>query len=236
MKTKLRWDDVVKIERRYQFLIFFTLTSFFLIGGCGDEKREEIHADEVRTTAVRAEVIPAWVPSNTNPDIRFYFIPEIGIYYDAFVGDYVYWNGSFWVYSAVLPVAYIHFDLYDANIVFLSVGVVSPWYYHSYYVAQYPVYDFVGYDYYISHHGWRFYDENGAGFYGPHKHVKYNVHYTVQNHYKGGKDKFKYDYAEHKRNHLSQSGTDVQENKSETKKEKPPPMLKRMLPLKKNVI
>jgi len=207
MKTKSNIGSILKVVRQFQFVILFVFTSFILIGGCGDEKAKEIPADEVTTTAVQAEAVPAWVPANTSPDIRFYFIPEIGIYYDAFVGDYVYRNGIYWVYSPVLPHAHLHFDLYDANIVFLSVGVVSPWHYHSYYVAHYPVYYFIGVDFYASHHGYRFYNENGIGFYGPHKHVKYNVHYTVQNHYKGGREKFKYDYSVHKKNQAAEPGT-----------------------------
>lgn len=137
------------------------------------------------------------------------------------MGDYVYWNGSFWVYSTSLPYAYAGFDLYNANIVFLSIGVTYPWHYHSYYVADYPVYYFVGVNYYSTRHGWRFYDENGIGFHGPHKSVKYNLHYNVQNHYKGGREKFKYDYAQHRNKKSGSPGTSGKKENRDFEKVKP---------------
>lgn len=60
MKASVNIENALKVLRRYQLSLLFVFTSFFLMGGCGDEgSRNEIPADEVATTAMRAEVIPA---------------------------------------------------------------------------------------------------------------------------------------------------------------------------------
>ncbi len=179
MKTNQMIGQIRQKMRRYGMLFLLLVFSFAWMGGCNDKETREIPADEVTTDLQQAPSVPLWVPYHTNPSIRFYFIPEMGIYYDAFIGDYVYWNGFYWVYSPVLPYGYFYFDLFDANIVFLSIGINYPWHRHHFYVSHYPVYFFVGKNFKHVGHGWRFYNENGHQFLGPHKNIKYHNHYNL---------------------------------------------------------
>lgn len=174
MKTKLIKEQASQGVRRHVILFFVLIASFAWMGGCLEkEEMKEIPADSVTTGIQSAPSVPVWVPASTNPSIRFYFIPEMSIYYDAFLGNFVYHNGMYWVYSPILPAGYAYFDLFDSNIVFLSIGISHPWHRHHFYVSHYPIYFFGGKHYHNHGHGWRFYNENGRKFFGPHKNMKY---------------------------------------------------------------
>ena len=45
-------------------------------------------------------------------DVRYYYIPDIEVYYDIQLANFIYWNGGRWVYSEILPVRYARYDLY----------------------------------------------------------------------------------------------------------------------------
>ena len=44
-------------------------------------------------------------------EVRFYYIPDIKVYYDIQKANFIYSNGTRWVYSDVLPVSYAYYDL-----------------------------------------------------------------------------------------------------------------------------
>jgi hypothetical protein len=211
MKTNQVIVQIQKQIRQYGILFLLLVSSFVWVGGCNDKKAQEIPADEISTDLQQAPFVPFWVPVHTNPAIRFYFIPEMGIYYDAFLGDYVYWNGSYWVYSPVLPHGHFYFDLFDANIVFLSIGINYPWHRHHFYVNHYPIYFFVGNNFKHAKHGWRFYNENGGRFHGAHKNIKYHNHYNLH-HLKGGFGKGKIGIPNKEKNRFSSPGGIKKEN------------------------
>ena len=54
---------------------------------------------------------PAWGPSGYN-HADFYYIPSINCYYDIARGQYVYLQGTQWIYGPQLPPRYRGFDLY----------------------------------------------------------------------------------------------------------------------------
>jgi len=168
-------------NRSNVILLMLTLALTIYVCACTKMDRE-VPATEVYSEASMARSIPDWVPEETDPEIRYYFIPEIDVYYDSYVGEYVYWNGTLWVYSSRLPREYAYFDLYDANIVFLSVGVASPWLRHDYYVSHYPVTYFYGPHVHRYGHGWRYYDENRNQFYVSHSNIHHNVHINHRDH------------------------------------------------------
>jgi hypothetical protein len=55
---------------------------------------------------------PPWGPPMGNVEVRYYYLPDIEIYYDLHTANYIYFYGGRWVYSEILPVRYAHYDLY----------------------------------------------------------------------------------------------------------------------------
>lgn len=186
MKTNNIIGRSIEIFKSIGLFIGLTLVSFLLMGGCKDKKplvaEEEIPADQVNVPVGYQAETPVWVPATVSPSVRFYFLPEMEIYYDTYMGNYVYWNGTYWVYSSILPPGYFYFDLFNTNVVFLSPGVVYPWRHHRHYLAHYTAHFFGGITFYSHGHGWRFYDEGRGKFWGPHKTIKYKTNYAK--HYK----------------------------------------------------
>lgn len=80
---------------------------------------------------------PSWAPPYAS-GVRYYYFPEMEVYYDAYSGDFIYWDGFGWSYSSRLPWAYRHYDLYGANIILLDTRVHDPWLYHHHYSGIYP--------------------------------------------------------------------------------------------------
>ncbi len=63
-------------------------------------------------------VAPAWGPSDKT-EVRYYYLPDIEIYYDLQKANFIYSNGTNWVYSDVLPMKYSSYDLYSGHKVML---------------------------------------------------------------------------------------------------------------------
>lgn len=82
---------------------------------------------------------PAWAPPY-HPGARYYYIPDIEVYYDMSDREFVYLNNGQWMFSPVLPSLYAGYDLYTGFIISLNLGVYQPWMHHQYYVAHYPRY------------------------------------------------------------------------------------------------
>ncbi len=78
---------------------------------------------------------PAWGPYGYN-DARFYFIPDIDVYYDCWNGNYWYNDYNGWTCSPNLPQCYANFNLYGAYKVVLNFNGNNPWrYYNNHRVA-----------------------------------------------------------------------------------------------------
>lgn len=71
---------------------------------------------------------PAWGPYGYN-DARFYFIPDIDVYYDVWYGNYYYYDYGQWVCRPSLPPRYVNFNLYGCYKVVLDYRGSHPYRY-----------------------------------------------------------------------------------------------------------
>jgi hypothetical protein len=55
---------------------------------------------------------PQWGPAGYS-NIRYYYLPDVGCYYDIQLSKFIYHNGFRWVYKSNLPVQYRNYDLYS---------------------------------------------------------------------------------------------------------------------------
>ncbi|NCP21721.1 MAG: hypothetical protein COS42_03800 [Flavobacteriales bacterium CG03_land_8_20_14_0_80_35_15] len=55
---------------------------------------------------------PLWGPVE-QPQVRYYYLPDVEAYYDLSSKRFIYFNGYRWVRSAYLPRAYRNYDLYN---------------------------------------------------------------------------------------------------------------------------
>ena len=77
---------------------------------------------------------PVWGPSGYNY-ARYYYLPEIDVYYDVVTRRYTYFQGRRWVTKSRLPGMYRHIDLYRTYKV--VVNDRNPWNNHRYYRTNY---------------------------------------------------------------------------------------------------
>lgn len=84
-------------------------------------------------------VVPAWAPPYDDVQhVRYYYLPDIGVYYDVWDQDFAYLQDGNWMFASSLPPIYPGFDLYNSYVVVLDSHVYEPWMHHHYYVAHYP--------------------------------------------------------------------------------------------------
>lgn len=67
---------------------------------------------------------PQWGPHGYN-QARYYYIPELNMYYDVFNRSYIYQSRRSWTQSRTLPVLYRNFDFYNTYKVVVNSN--SPW-------------------------------------------------------------------------------------------------------------
>lgn len=95
-----------------------------------------------QTTVVRREVVPPpWAPQYDNvEEVRYYYLPDIEVYYDVWEHEYVYLNNGSWVFTTSFPGYYRDYDINTAYVVVLDRKVHEPWRVHQNYVSHYPRY------------------------------------------------------------------------------------------------
>ncbi len=104
--------------------IFFVLLPLMVLLGTVESKAQV-------SVSVNIGVPPAWGPYGYD-DARFYYIPDIDIYYDVWYGNYWYFDRGVWVSAVVLPPRYARFDLYGCYKVVLDYRGDTPYrYYHD---------------------------------------------------------------------------------------------------------
>lgn len=54
---------------------------------------------------------PRWIPAG-NPEVQYYYLPDIESYYDVKSSRFIYVVGGSWVYRKYLPTLYRDYDLY----------------------------------------------------------------------------------------------------------------------------
>lgn len=81
---------------------------------------------------------PSWGPQGYD-DSRYYYLPDIDVYYDVNQSVFIYDNGGKWIREKRLPSRYRNYDLYSGYKVVLSdYRGDSPYSYHTKHKASYP--------------------------------------------------------------------------------------------------
>ena len=87
---------------------------------------------------VNIETPPSWGPQGYD-DSRYYYLPDIDVYYDVNQSVFIYDNGGKWIREKRLPSRYRNYDLYSGYKVVLSdYRGDSPYSYHTKHRASYP--------------------------------------------------------------------------------------------------
>jgi hypothetical protein len=94
---------------------------------------------------------PQWAPSY-HSGVRYYYFPDLELYYDLSNRDYIFLNNGQWFFSRNLPPMYADYDLYNGFVISLNVKVYQPWRHHQFYVSNYPRYYYR--NYYKNEHQW----------------------------------------------------------------------------------
>ena len=87
---------------------------------------------------------PSWAPPYAS-GVRYYYLPDIEVYYDLSDQEFIYLDNGQWLFSPVLPSMYSGFDLYNGFVIALNLDVFQPWMHHQYYVSHYPRYYYHNY-------------------------------------------------------------------------------------------
>lgn len=81
---------------------------------------------------------PSWGPQGYD-DSRYYYLPDIDIYYDIVQSQYIYDNNGRWVRERRLPAKYRQYDLYGGyKVVLTDYRGDAPYSYHSKHRTSYP--------------------------------------------------------------------------------------------------
>lgn len=81
---------------------------------------------------------PAWGPAGYT-DVRYYYVPDIGIYYDVAQAEYIYPASNGWVRSRVVPVAYRQYNFYNGyKVVLTDYRGATPYVYYKKHKVKYP--------------------------------------------------------------------------------------------------
>lgn len=77
---------------------------------------------------------PLWGPVGYDY-VRYYYMPEIDVYYNVNSRNYTYWRGNKWVTKSKLPGNYKNFDVYRTYKVVINES--NPWRRHPHYRHTY---------------------------------------------------------------------------------------------------
>lgn len=80
---------------------------------------------------------PVWGPVGYDY-VNYYYLPDLGVYYDVPRGLFVYFNFGRWNYSPALPASYGRYDLYNCYKVVINDR--NPWMRNDYYRSHYASY------------------------------------------------------------------------------------------------
>lgn len=77
---------------------------------------------------------PVWGPVGYDY-VNYYYLPDLGVYYDVPRGLFVYFDMGRWVFAPALPARFGHYDLFHSYKVVINSH--DPWLRNSYYRAHY---------------------------------------------------------------------------------------------------
>jgi hypothetical protein len=81
---------------------------------------------------------PAWGPVGYT-DVRYYYLPDVAMYYDINRSEYIYLNNGGWVRTAVVPVAYSNYNFYNGyKVVLTDYRGGTPYRYYKSHRVKYP--------------------------------------------------------------------------------------------------
>ena len=86
---------------------------------------------------VNIGVQPVWGPAGYDY-VDYYYLPDLGVYYDVPRGLFVYYDFGRWNFRASLPARYGHYDLYHSYKVVINQR--DPWLRNTYYRDHYRPY------------------------------------------------------------------------------------------------
>jgi len=82
---------------------------------------------------------PMWGPMGYET-VRYYYLPDLMVYYDVHTAMFMYPRGNRWVYRSYLPGYYGHFDLYNTyKVVLLDYYGPAPYQYFNNHRTMYTV-------------------------------------------------------------------------------------------------
>ena len=79
---------------------------------------------------------PAWGPVGYT-EARYYYIPDIEVYYDIPTSMFIYFSNGGWIRTPYLPYHYRHYDLYGAYKVCLEDYGPNPYVYYKKHKVKY---------------------------------------------------------------------------------------------------
>jgi hypothetical protein len=80
---------------------------------------------------------PVWGPVGYDY-VNYYYLPDLGVYYDVPRGLFVYFDFGRWNFAPSLPAMYGHYDLYHSYKVVINDR--NPWMRNNYYYSHYRSY------------------------------------------------------------------------------------------------
>ncbi|WP_343694472.1 hypothetical protein [Flavobacterium sp.] len=81
---------------------------------------------------------PSWGPQGYD-DSRYYYLPDIDVYYDVNQSVFIYDNSGKWIREKRLPSRYRNYDLYGGyKVVLTDYRGDAPYTYHTKHRANYP--------------------------------------------------------------------------------------------------
>lgn len=81
---------------------------------------------------------PAWGPVGY-ASARYYYLPDVAMYYDVNTAEYIYINNGGWVRTAVVPVAYRNYNFYNGyKVVLNDYRGAAPYVYYKSHRVKYP--------------------------------------------------------------------------------------------------
>lgn len=63
---------------------------------------------------------PRWAPPSAPATVEYYYLPDLGVYYDVPAQRYIYMRNGAWIRAAALPPRYRGYDLYHSRPVYLT--------------------------------------------------------------------------------------------------------------------
>lgn len=107
------------------------LLALFLSIGYGIEAQVSVN--------VNIGTPPPWAPPGHVKKIRYYYLPDIEMYYDIHTANFIYWHSGSWIFAPVLPHWHSHFDLYGAHkVVINDYFGPKPFLYYKTHKVKYP--------------------------------------------------------------------------------------------------